>query len=202
MSERLARIRLRNSTAIPTDRLLAVCHEITSGWAIGSIDVFFRYSRGAEFSGTCYYTSGKIHVNLGRQLVYPYRMGTNLGRAKTVGRRWYRPMYTIELRDGFEVVLFVFLHELYHLLVKRARRNTRQKEGMCDRFAARYLMDRYGATVRDPKGRPVLREEWDFQDLDGFVAAARDRRVRRRNAIEPRPASAGITAEQLLMFPA
>lgn len=202
MSERPARIRLRNSTAIPTDRLLAVCHEVTSGWAIGSIDVFFRYSRSAEFSGTCYYTRQKIHVNLGRQLVYPYRMGTNLGRAKTVGRRWYRPVYTIELRDGFEVVLFVFLHELYHLLVKRARRNTRQKEGMCDRFAARYLVDRYGAAVRDPKGRPVLREEWDFQNLDGFVAAARDRRVRRRSTFGPGGAVPGIAAEQLLLFPA
>ena len=149
-----------------------------------------------------YYTSRKIYVNLGRQLVYPYRMGTNLGRARTVGRRWCRPVYTIELRDGFEVVLFVFLHELYHLLVKHARRNTRQKEGMCDRFAARYLVDRYGASVRDPKERPVSREEWDFQDLDGFVAAARDRRVRRQSAFGSGDAARGSTVEQLLMFPA
>ena len=177
-----------------------VCNEVTSGWAVGSIDVFFRYSRGAEFSGTCHYTSQKIYVNLGRRLIYPYRMGTNLGRARTIGRRWYRPVYTVELRDGFEVVLFIFLHELYHLLVKRARRNTRQKEGMCDRFAARYLVDRYGAAVRDPKDRPVSRAEWDFQDLDGFVAAARDRRVRRTEPFEAAPALPSDSSDQLLMF--
>ncbi len=76
------------------------------------------------------------------------------------------------------MVLFVFLHELYHFLVKRARRNPRQKESMCDRFAARYLVERFGATVRDSSGRIVPREAWDFQDLERFVAAARDRRAR------------------------
>jgi hypothetical protein len=71
------------------------------------------------------------------------------------------------------------MHELYHLLIYRARRNIRQKEAMCDRFAARWMVDRFGAIVRDPRGRPVRRSEWDFQDLDGFVAAVLDRRVRR-----------------------
>ena len=202
MSDRTPRIRLRNSTTIPTQRLLRVCHEVTSGWAVGSIDVFFRYSSGAAFSGTCYYTDQRIYVNLGRHLVYPYHMGTNLGRAKTVGRRWYRPVYTVTLRDEFEVVLFVFLHELFHLLVKRAKRNTRQKEGMCDRFAARHLVDRYGADVLCPKGQPVSRGEWDFQDLEGFVAGARDRRMRPAVPTTQSGASPQTASVQMSLFPA
>jgi Zn-dependent peptidase ImmA (M78 family) len=107
-------------------------------------------------------------------------MGTNLARAKTVGRRWYKPIYTLKISDGYELALFVFMHELYHLLIKRARRNTRQKESRCDRFAARFLVDRFGATVRDHKRRLMPREAWDFQDVESFVAAARDRRAARR----------------------
>ena len=72
-------------------------------------------------------------------------------------------------------MLVGFLHGLYHWLIRKARRNMRQKEAMCDRFAARHLVDRFGATVRDDRGRPVPRSEWDFQDVDGFVAAVRMR---------------------------
>lgn len=178
-SEALARIRFRNSTALSDRRLLSPCVEATTGWALGTITLAVRYSRGADFSGTCFYTDRRIFVNLGKHLTYPYPMATNLAKAKAVGRRWYRPVYTVELRDAYEVVLFIFLHELYHLLVKRAKRNTRQKEGMCDRFAARYLADRSGVVVRGPGSRTVPRQAWDFQDLDGFVAAARDGRTRR-----------------------
>lgn len=173
----MARIVFHNSTDLPDRRLFALCCEGLNGWATGTISLFVRYSRTADFSGTCYYADRRIYVNLGRHLAYPYSMTTNLARAKTRGRYWHRPLYTIGLRDGCHVVAFIFMHELYHLLVKRAGRNTRQKESMCDRFAARFLVDRLGATVRAPDGKPVPREVWDFQDLERFVAAARDRRV-------------------------
>ena len=121
----------------------------------------------------------------------PSSRRTHIARSCTIGRRWYKPIYTVDLRDGGEVVLFVFMHELYHLLVKRARRNTRQKESMCDRFAARYVVERFGAVVRDEKGQLVPRDAWDFQDVEGFVKDARDRRVRkiRRAARHPIPTS-------------
>ena len=194
----MSRIELHNSTDLSDSVLLASCREGLADWSVGSVAVRVRYSRGADFSGTCFYVDRRIHVNLGRHLVYPYRMQTSLARARTVGRRWYKPLYTLELSSGYQIVVFVFMHELYHLLVKRARRNTRQKESMCDRFAARFLVDRFGAAVHAPDERPMPREEWDFQDLDGFVAAARSRRhIPRR---EPRPTTE--PARQLLLFPA
>ena len=105
-------------------------------------------------------------------------METYLARAVSSCAVWFKPLYSIELADGYQVVLFVLFHEYYHWLIKRARRNTRQKESMCDRFAARHLVWRFGAVVRTIKGNPVSCDEWDFQDLEGFVAAARDRRRR------------------------
>ncbi|MFQ5489828.1 MAG: hypothetical protein ACE5GE_03820 [Phycisphaerae bacterium] len=143
-----------------------------SGWRLDGLRVFVRYSRGAEFSGTCVYKNPRIYVNLGRHLQYPYVMDTYLARAQSDARTWWKPSLSIELADAYQLVLFVFLHECYHLLVKRARRNTRQKESMCDRFAARHLVDRYAAPVRDAFGQQPPRAEWDFQHLDAFVAAA------------------------------
>lgn len=136
-----------------------------------------RYSRGADYSGTCYYTDRRIYINLGRHLKYPFRLGTHLAKAITRGRRWYKPAYQLVLADGYQLAMFIFMHELYHLLVKRAGRNTRQKESMCDRFAARYLVDHFQTPVVGPDQRPVPRDAWDYQDLNGFVVAARDKRI-------------------------
>jgi len=150
----------------------------SQGWRCGALTVVVRPSRGADFSGTCHYARKRIYVNVGQHVVYPYRAPTRLARARSNRTHWWKPVYTLELADAYQLVLFVFLHELYHWLVKVARRNVRQKESMCDRFAARALVETYGAVVRDPCGRRVPREEWDFQDLDGFVAEAVDKRVR------------------------
>lgn len=197
----MARIEFHNSTDLSDSRLLGLCNAGVAGWAVGTLKLYVRYSRGADFSGTCMYASRRIYVNLGRHLTYPYRMQTNLARAKTVGRRWYKPSCAVILSDGYRVVLFVFMHELYHLLVKRSGRNIRQKESMCDRFAARFLADRFGAAVTGSDGRCVPRGEWDFQDLDGFVAAARDRRAAPRST-RPRTATPVVThGRQLLLFP-
>ena len=197
----MSRIDLHNSTNLWTPRLLALCRDGIAGWAVGTVRVHVRYSRGADFSGTCLYADRRIYVNLGRHLDYPYAMGTHLARAKRAGHRWYKPIYTVELEDGCEVVLFVFMHELYHLLVRRAGRNIRQKESMCDRFAARFLMDRCGTAVRTARGRLVPRDEWNFQDLDGFVAAARDGRLVRRSIVRRDGKTPDARQEQLLLFP-
>ncbi len=170
----------RNTTNLADTPLEALCRDGMAGWAVGKVTVRIRYSRGADFSGSCYYQTRRIFVNVGRHVRFPYRIGTHIARARTVGRSWSKPIYTLELGSGSELAWFVFLHELYHLLVKKSRRNTRQKESMCDRFAARHLVDRFGAVVRCDKGKPVTRGEWDFQDLDGFVAAAADRRYSSR----------------------
>ncbi|MCO6439275.1 MAG: hypothetical protein J5J06_19460 [Phycisphaerae bacterium] len=181
----MSRVQFSNRTDLDDARLRGLCMDALAGWAVGHVDIRIRYSRGADFSGKCYYLDHRILVNLGRHLKYPYRLRTHIAKARTVGRSWFRPLYSVELMDGYEVILFVFLHELYHLLVKRARRNPRQKEGMCDRFAVRYLADRFGAAVRNEKGEPIPREAWDVQDVEGFVAAARDRRVKRTAARRP-----------------
>ena len=190
----MARFDFHNATELCDRRLRSMFDAGIDGWSVGSLSVRVRYSRGADFSGTCFYNDGRVFINIGRHLVFPYRMTTYVARARTVGRRWYKPPYTIELIDGEGVALFVFLHELYHLLVSRSRRNRRQKESMCDRFATRFIVDRYGGVVRDDRGRPAPRGDWDFQDLDAFVDRARDRRVR-RTAVEARRG-------QRLLFPA
>jgi len=190
-----------NRTVLDSGRLQSMCLDAVAGWRLDGLDVRVRYSRSTDFSGTCYYRTRRIYVNLGRHLTYPYQMGTHLARARSNAQQWWKPIYTIELAGGAEVVLFVFLHECFHFLVKRARRNTRQKESMCDRFAARVLVDRYGATVRDEKGHPVPRSAWDFQDLDRFVAGARRKPGTRRRAPRAAPrAAAQSIGGQLLLF--
>ena len=173
-------LEFHNSTHLADDRLRLLCRDAVDGWSIGRAAVRFRYSRGADFSGACYYRNRRIFVNIGRHVVYPYRMGTHVGRSKTVGRFWCKPRYFVELADGYQLAMFVFVHELYHLLVKRARRNTRLKESMCDRFATRFILAHFGGHVRTEEGIPVPREDWDFQDLTGFVAAARGRTIQSR----------------------
>jgi hypothetical protein len=166
-----------NSTTLSTPRLEQMCRAALAGWSVGEITARVRYSRGADFSGTCIYVDRLIYVNIGRHVRYPYAMKTNLARVQTHAGGWRRELYTITLRDANEMAMFIFLHELYHLLVYRSGRNTRQKESMCDRFAARYLVDRFGCRVTHDDGRLVLREDWDFQDLSGFVAGARSGRT-------------------------
>jgi len=43
---------------------------------------------------------------------------------------------------------------------------------MCDRFAARVLVDEYHCPLRNSSGLPVPREAWDFSDVTGFVQEA------------------------------
>jgi len=174
----MSRIDFFNSTSLCSDRLAGIIRLGTHGWALGSVVIRVRYSRGADFSGACHYADQKILVNVGRHVRYPYRLNTHLARARTVGRRWFRPLYIIELPSAYDLVAFIFMHELYHLLVKRAGRNVRQKEGRCDRFAARFMVDNFGTRVLSETGAPLPRAEWDFQNVEGFVAAARDERVR------------------------
>lgn len=169
----------RNTTHLDTARLESMCRQSIAVWPHDGIRTAIRYSRGSDFSGTCFYRDSRIYVNLGRNNAYPYSIRTNAAPARTDGFRWWRDIYTVDARDGYELVLFVFLHEFYHWLIRQARRNVRQKEGRCDRFAVRTLVDHYGAVVRDSRGHAVERNAWDFQDLDGFVAPAWQ--IRRRS---------------------
>lgn len=183
-------LEFHNSTALCSERLGELCRDGMAGWATGTVTVRVRYSRSSDFSGTCFYVDRRIFVNVGRHLSFPYRMGTHLAKAVSRGRRWYKPIFSIELVDAYQLVAFVFMHELYHLLVKRSGRNTRQKESMCDRFAARYVVDRFGLSVLTAGGCLVDRDTWDFQDLLGFVEGARDRRRLRQ-----KPAARTVVTE-------
>lgn len=172
-------VRFRNLTSLDTDRLLQMIREAAGEWPLHGLDVTIRDSRSSDFSGTCFYKTGRIYVNVGRHVSYPYPLKTYLARARSSRGRWWREIYSIVVQDPYQLVLFVFMHELYHWLVRQARRNTRQKEARCDRFAARALVDRHGLVVIDSHASPVARNEWDFQDLDGFVAAAHLTAIRR-----------------------
>jgi len=163
----------RNSTHLDTALVRSMIDDAVAGWPCEKLTVRVRHSRGADFSGTCYYATNRIFVNLGRHNRYPYKLLTHIARPRSNRTHWWRELYSVDIAGPEQLVLFVFLHEFYHWLVKQARRNVRQKEARCDRFATRVLVDSYGAAVRDTRGRIVAREAWDFQDLEGFVAAAR-----------------------------
>ncbi len=164
---------LRNSTHLDTRNIERMFAAAVDQWPHDGAQVFVRYSRGSDFSGTCYYDSDRIFVNLGRDNVYPYPLKINVARPQSNRTHWWRELYTLKLDGPEKLALFIFLHEFYHRLVKRARRNVRQKEARCDRFATRVLVDDYGCVVRDSRGHLVARDAWDFQDLEAFVAAAR-----------------------------
>lgn len=169
----------RNSTDLDDTRLYAMFLRHTLPYRHDKLTVRVRYSRGADFSGTCYYREARILVNIGRRNRYPYAMGTNIAKAYSTPTGWQREVYTIHLGSAEQLALFVYLHELFHYLVKAAKRSPGRKEAMCDRFATRVLVDHYGCPIRGRFGRPVEREAWDFKDLDAFVAAApKDRQLR------------------------
>ncbi len=161
-----------NATDLDSDQLRRLLLRHTAPYRHDHLVVRVRYSRGADFSGTCFYADHRIFVNLGQHLTFPYTLGTNVARSQSNGTRWWRETYRILVRTPCHLALFVYLHELYHHLVKAAKRNPRRKEAMCDRFALRPLVDDYGYKVLDSRGRPVSRDRWDFQDVHAFVARA------------------------------
>ena len=162
----------RNSTVLDDERLREMILRHSAPYEHDRLVVRVRYSRGADFSGTCFHRDGRIFVNIGRNNSYPYAMATHLAKAQSNRTHWWRECFAIQLADAYQLTLFIYMHELYHYLVTAARRNPRRKEAMCDRFAARALVDSYGCVVRDSRGGRVPRAEWDFRDLDSFVARA------------------------------
>jgi hypothetical protein len=161
-----------NSTDLHSGHLSRLFLKHTAPYRHQQLMVRVRYSRSSDFSGTCFYRDARIFINLGRSNRYPYTLATHLAKAKSNRRYWWRESYKLTVPDPYMLALFIYLHELYHFLVKSSGRCTRRKEAMCDRFAARVLIDEYGCALRDSAGRPVARENWDFQDLHRFVARA------------------------------
>lgn len=162
----------RNATDLDGARVERLFLRHTYPYRHEDLCVRVRYSRGAAFSGTCYYREARIYVNLGRHVNYPFRLGTHIARAQSNPSHWWREVYRLEVADGYQLALFVYLHELFHYLVNAAGKNPRRKEAMCDRFATRVLADEYGARVLSSTGRRVARRDWDIQDLTAFVAGA------------------------------
>ena len=166
------RMILHNRTELDTLELESLLRRHIDGWPHDGVTVFVRYSRSADFSGACYYNSGRLFINIGRHVRCPYRIAARIARAKTRGRFWSRQGNYVIVTSACQLVLYVFLHEFYHWLVKQAGRNLRQKEAMCDRFAARVLVDHYKARILDAKDNDVPRDSWDWQDLETFVRRA------------------------------
>ena len=182
-------ITIVNRTELSSARIEGMFHRAADGWLTPRLKVVVRYSRGAVYSGTFASNPARIYVNLGRRNRYPLRVDTAVAKAKTVGRSWWKPTYSIKVADEYQLALFVFLHEFYHYLVQQARRNSQRKEAMCDRFAVRYLVDHCRLTVADSAGRPVPRGAWFFQDLDDFVTDRKTVPPTARAARRPRTAA-------------
>lgn len=170
----------QNATELDSDRLEALFERHSQPYQHARLTVRVRFSRGADFSGTCYYQNARIFINLGRHLKFPYTLGTHIAKARSTHSGWRRDVYRLTVDDGYQLALFIYLHELFHYLVKAAGRSPRRKEAMCDRFAARVLVDHFGCPITTARGAVVPRERWDFQDLHAFVAKApRQRRPAR-----------------------
>lgn len=162
----------RNTTDLDSSTLQDLFVRHSAPYRHDTLRVRVRFSRGADFSGRCFYRDGRIYINLGRSNRYPYSLATHVARAQSNQTHWWREIYRLLLADAYQLALFIYLHELYHYLIKAAGRATARKEAMCDRFATRVLVDAYGCPLSDRDGRPVERDTWDFKDLDAFVAAA------------------------------
>jgi hypothetical protein len=175
-----------NDTELSTPRLERMFLRATGDWVSPRLTVRVRYSRSAIYSGTFASNSPRIYINLGRRNRYPMKIETSIARARTIGHSWWKPVYHIKAENAYQLALFVFLHEFYHYLIHRARRNSHRKESMCDRFAVRYLVDQCRLTVCDAAGRPVPHAVWLFQELDDFVASSTTLVAATRAARRPR----------------
>jgi len=164
---------VRNTTTLDTLTLLRRFASAMDDWPLDGLRVWVRASRGADYSGTCYTREGRIYINLAPRLTFPYELHVQIVPGKTTRGVWRRPTCTVAVANAYDLCTFIYLHECYHWLIQRARRNGRCKEAMCDRFATRHLVDACNCTVRDARSRPVPRSAWDIQDLDAFVARAR-----------------------------
>jgi len=161
---------IANTTELDSRRIEAMFLRATGNWSAPRLKVSVRYSRGAVYSGTFASKPTRIYVNILPKNRYPLRVETAIAKARSYGRTWWKPSYHVKVENAYQLALFVFLHEFYHYLIHRARRNSHRKEAMCDRFAVRYLTNHCRLTVYDTNGNLVSRMAWLFQDLDGFVA--------------------------------
>jgi hypothetical protein len=193
-------MQFQNTTRLSSPRLLQMFEQHTQPYCHDRLRVLVRYSRGAAFSGTCFYADSRIHVNLGRRNRYPFALGTSIAKAHSNRTRWWREIYRMNLEDAYQLVLFVYLHELFHYLVKVSGHAPRRKEAMCDRFATRVLVDCYDRVVLDRHGRPVSRDCWDFQDLEAFVSRAPRHPIRATAARREIPVRIANGDSQLTLF--
>lgn len=162
----------RNTTDLDDQRLYELFLRHTTPYKHDRLHVWVRFSRGADFSGACYYRTSRLFINIGRHNRYPYALATHVARSQSNRTHWWRELYRLHLADAYQLALFIYLHELYHFLVKAAGRNVRRKEAMCDRFATRVLVDHYGSVLCNTQGQPATREAWDIRDPHSFVAGA------------------------------
>src|SRR5262249_24808553 len=125
-----SRMNFINLTHLDSSRLESLFRHFAGPWPLDGLKVRVRYTRSAPFSGSCRYGTAELLINIGRRNKYPYALKTYVAHCQTVTRGreryWSRPLYVVYLQDAYQLALFLFMHELYHWLVRRARRNTRQ----------------------------------------------------------------------------
>lgn len=160
----------RNSTTIDDAWLYPAVLRYTWPYRHQDLRVRFRPSRGADFSGACYYKSGRIFVNIGRHNRYPYTFATQTATRRGVGGAAVR--FSLVVADAGELALFVYLHELFHWLVYAAGLPPRRREAVCDRFATRVMVDHFGCALLGADGAQAGRAAWDVDDLAALVANA------------------------------
>ena len=72
-----------NHTSLDTRKIEAMLLPHVDGWPHDAVRAYIRYSRSAAFSGLCYYDTGRLFINLGRNVRYPYKLPARIARAQT-----------------------------------------------------------------------------------------------------------------------
>ena len=121
-------MRFFNSTGLDGCRLERLLLRHTLPFRHDKLTVRIRYSRGADFSGACYYRGHRIFINLGRHNRYPYRLGTNIARARSNRTHWWRETYALllDVAVGRRLLNQVFLPRYRYA---EQRKQTERREG-------------------------------------------------------------------------
>src|SRR5262245_22273954 len=103
--ERPPEMDFRNSTNLDDTRFYKLFLRHTVPYRHDKLTVRVRYSRGADFSGSCHYRTARLLINLGRHNRYPYALATHVARAESNRTHWWRELYRLTLADGYQLAL-------------------------------------------------------------------------------------------------
>ena len=132
----------KNTTTLDSNLLRETGESAVAGWPTDPLVVRVRWSRGAEFSGTCVYATHRLYINLGRHLQYPYRMETHCARGRKAWGRYYKPRSFLELCDEHGLYVVDEANVESHALMQTLSKDPRFEHAILDRILRMVRRDR------------------------------------------------------------